>query len=854
LGAIDGARNGFVQDATAGIALRLDAALASPIPAGSTVAAEGTLGSYFSLRVITVTAASVTVTGGADLPEPLGASTGAADESLEGLRLQVAGSVTEAPSALADGLGVTIDDGSGPLRLVVAADALDGAAVHTGDRITAIGPLGQRDSSGTGAAGYLVHVIGTGTLTVEEPTPSPRPTPLPSPTPDPTPDPTPVPSSTPAPSPTGTPTPSTPPSAPPSVTPSPSATSTPVPVVTIAAARGHAIGAGVTVSGVVTAPPGRLGTPALIPIDDGSGAIVVRMPADGPRPSLGDRILAAGTLADPYGQLEVRGLTTFLVIGTGAVPAATSVTGVDLGESTEARLVTLAGTVEGRPVKSTSGDLAIVVTTANGSARVLADASAGLSATFVAKGDQVRITGVAGQHASRKGALDGYRVWIRGSGDVARTTSAPTASPGPSSSPADASQPPTARTIAAAILAGSGSVTITATVTAPAALLDATRRRIVVQDASAAVEVLLPAAMTPPGVGRRVRIAGEVGRAYGAPRIRAASLATLGMDPVAALELRAAPTAAVEWRLVRIRGEVVEVHRSGDRWTAELLASGVRTLVVGLPGAGIPSSGLVEGRTATIVGIVRRPYPSATDQRFAIVPRTARDVTLGGPADDASAGRGGASATGNGAGAAAPSGRDPVAGPLDANLVDLPGRVGNQVRVGGLVETTQSDGFRLDDGTAVARVRLVGAATDLAGSIVVGDALNATGRVVRDPTSGEVLVEVDDPGGIVLAGDLGGPDPAADQATAAAASDPAACADPGGVTLGGALSGPALPEVSAIGLILISIASLAVSVLRRRRMQRRLAARIATRLAAITPGPDGAGPTRTRTAHGRSAT
>jgi hypothetical protein len=153
LGAIDSGRNGFVQDATAGIALRLDAPLDAAIPAGSTVIVDGTLGSYFSLRVVSVTAASVTVTGVAELPEPVGAATGAATESLEGLRLLVAGTVSEAPSALSDGLGVTIDDGTGPLRLVVGPEALGAATIHAGDEVTATGPLGQRDSSGTGAAG-----------------------------------------------------------------------------------------------------------------------------------------------------------------------------------------------------------------------------------------------------------------------------------------------------------------------------------------------------------------------------------------------------------------------------------------------------------------------------------------------------------------------------------------------------------------------------------------------------------------------------------------------------------------------------------------------------------------------------
>jgi hypothetical protein len=607
----------------------------------------------------------------------------------------------------------------------------------------------------------------------------------------------------------------------------------------------------VSVEGVVTAQPGRLGTPALIAIEDDTAGIVVRLPDDAPRPSLGARVAATGVLADPYGQLEVRGLTSLAIVGTNALPTPRTVTGAGLGESTEARLVTVSGTVDGRPVKSTSGDLAVVITTANGSARILADASAGLSATFVAKGDVVRITGVAGQHASRKGALDGYRVWIRGGADVVRTSAAPTSSPSPSASGRGSGAPPPQRTIAAAIAAGSGDVTIVGGVTAPAALLDATHRRIVIQDGTAAVEVLLPASATPPAVGRRVRITGEVGKAYGAPRVRAADVTIVGADPIAPVELRARPTAAHEWRLVKVRGDIAEVHRSGDRWTAELLVGGVRVLVVGLPGAGIASSAVAEGRSATITGIVRRPYPSATDQRFSILPRTARDVTLGGPADDGpAASRPG----GSGSAASTTPGGAPTGGTLDANLVDLPSRIGTEVRVGGLVQTVEPDGFQLDDGTAVARIRLTAGAAELAGSILVGDALNAIGRVVRDGATDEVRLDVDDPAAIVLAGDLGDGLPADADTTdpAGGTTEPDASTAPSAapIALGGTLTDAALPEMSALGIVLVSIASLAVTVLRRRRMQRRLAARIGARLAAIAAGHDAGDAPRTATAGG----
>jgi outer membrane biosynthesis protein TonB len=832
LGALDSGRIGFVQDVTDGIALRLDAAGAGLPTVGTTVVADGTLGSYFSLRVLNVTATTVTTTGIGPLPEPLGALSGAAGESLEGLRLTVSGTVSEAPTALADGLGISIDDGTGPLRLVAAPAAVGGLVISTGDRVTAIGPLGQRDSSGTGLAGYRLHATQAGELGVEHPAPSPIPTPSPTPTS------TPSSTASPEPSPSPTPTPSTTPSPVPSALPSASSTPTPAATIVIGDARTRSIGSKVRVGGVVTASAGRLGTPALLSIQDATAAIVVRLGDDDARPAMGTWIEATGTLADPYGQLEIRAISDLRLVGPSALPEPRQVDGASLGETVESQLVVLSGTVDGRPVKSTSGDLAIVVATGAGPIRVLADASAGLGASFVASGDRVRLTGIAGQRATRKGAFDGYRVWLRGPSDVVRYGGS-SASPSPSSTGASSQPTATVRTIAAAILAGSGGATVEGVVTAPAALLDATHRRIVVQDATAAIEVLVPSGTTGPRVGRRVRVTGEVGRAYGAPRLKAETLTGIGGGaPATPIELRAAPGAAHEWRLVRIRGDLVEVHRSGDRWAAELLVGGTRVPVVGLAGAAIPSAALVEGRTATIVGIVRRPYPSATDRRFAVLPRFAPDITLGGAADDAPGGAGSASPGGGGS-TGAPASADPPGIPT-IDLVELPRHVGALVRTGGLVATVDHAGFRLDDGTAIVAVRFEGEALDLAGSIVVGDALSATGNVRLDPATGDPMLVVADPAGIALVGDLGD-GPGSDASGPAATGSDGVSAGPSGslgvVAAGTGLTDPGLPGMGALGLVLVSIASLAVTILRRRRLQRRFAARLATRLANVTVRP-----------------
>ena len=65
----------------------------------------------------------------------------------------VSGIVDGAPGELSDGLGLTVDDGSGPVKGVIGPDALGALAPHSGDRVAVRGPLGQRDSSGTGHRG-----------------------------------------------------------------------------------------------------------------------------------------------------------------------------------------------------------------------------------------------------------------------------------------------------------------------------------------------------------------------------------------------------------------------------------------------------------------------------------------------------------------------------------------------------------------------------------------------------------------------------------------------------------------------------------------------------------------------------
>ena len=848
LGTLESGRSGFIQDASGGIGIYLDAPEAVAIPSGELVRATGVVDDRYAQRTLRLAVDQVVELGPAPLPDPLSLSTGAASESIEGGRISIVGTVVESPTAFVDGLGLLVDDGTGPLRAIVApAAALGVPSPVRGDLVTVTGPLGQHDSSGTGIGGYRVLVTNPGELVVAPaPTPTPTATPPPTPTPSPSASAAATPTPAPTPGPTTTPTPTGAPSPDPSSSPSPSPTSTPDSP-TIASVRALAVGASVTVQGVVTVELGRVGAATLLAIGDGSGGVFVRLPEGGAAPGRGTLAMISGKLADPYGQLELRTAVGGIVpISVGAsLPAAITVEAADLAERYEGRQVSLTGTIEHSPTKAGGGGLAaILIDDAGGRARILVTEPSGIVAGNLLSGHRYRLTGIVGQHASHKGALDGYRLWLRDRSDIVHLADP---NPSPSGGPSPAPTPGGTQTvvsIARALGLGGRTVAVEGVVTVPARLLDATGRRIVIQDATAAIEVRVPSDGAAPKPGRRVRVVGEVGRAYDAPRIRARTLSDLGAGTLPSpRSLAAGPTVALEWQLVRVAGTVLEVRRLGDRWRAELRVGSARVPIVGLPGATIPKSALIAGRRATIVGIVRRAYPGAADRRFAIAPRSRSDVALAGADGGVTPGSGSPGANGDpgGQGASDGAGVEP-ASPV-ASKADLSGLVdhlGDRVRVGGLVVELTPDGFSLDDGSATGRIVLTGEAAQFLGLIEPGDAIEATGRVeAGDEGDGPRLV-VERAADLVRAGDLGAALPAvqpsggADQASVA----PGEGASPGGGTREAGLGG--LPDLTVAGagwIILIAGLSVVATLIRRRRVRRALEGRIAARLAVLAGPP-----------------
>jgi hypothetical protein len=141
----------------------------------------------------------------------------------------------------------------------------------------------------------------------------------------------------------------------------------------------------------------------------------------------------------------------------------------------------------------------------------------------------------------------------------------------------------------------------------------------------------------------------------------------------------------------------------------------------------------------------------------------------------------------------------------------------------------------LDDGTTTGRLVLRAAARDLLPLLEPDDAINATGRVEQLEDGPAVVV--DDPGGIIQAGDPEAPDTVAGPAPAVAedSSVPASSPIMAGLSSGSWLGAGAVGFAT---MSLLSGASLAFTLLRRRHARRRLADRIAVRLAAFEPPSD----------------
>jgi outer membrane biosynthesis protein TonB len=619
----------------------------------------------------------------------------------------------------------------------------------------------------------------------EQPTQAPEPTATPQPTPEPTttpastaetPEPTSEPSGSPSceavpatfpastadpvepvasatPAPVATPTAKATPTPTMKATPTPTATvkATPTPPaeISILAARAGDVGGRVHVRGIVTATAGLLGDDDLFAVADETAGILIRLGNLPDGIKAGREVEVAGTLADPYGQLEIREVTMFVSGGLEQEPEPIRIDLADVGESTEGALANVRGVVES--VETASGHLTITIGDGSATVRLYAAPAAGLTRSDVTAGDTVAATGIVGQRASAKGRLDGYRVWLRSAADlvvrvpiatdpIATATPAPHA---PTSTPAV-----TAGHDLWSVLRTKGAAAdVQAVVTATAGLFEVDGPTIVVDDGTAAVAVVLPSGAAAPSIGAQVRVQGKIGTWETGPIVRATAIQALGLSTAPAPEqLGGSPDATVEWHLVRIYGRVDRVTHAGARWRLEVLVGGQHVIVLGEPASGsLPPE--VEGRTATITGIVRRS--TSDSSAFQVLPRGPEDVRLGAAISPAGSPHPGvATAAGSGLGTAAASEEgDPGRTPL----ADLGSHLGVRVTVDGIVSDLGPGEVTIDDGTAAARVGGEPASAQIE-LLELGDAIEVTGVVAEDDLG--LLVVADPERVLVLPAEL----------------------------------------------------------------------------------------------------
>jgi hypothetical protein len=195
---------------------------------------------------------------------------------------------------------------------------------------------------------------------------------------------------------------------------------------------------------------------------------------------------------------------------------------------------------------------------------------------------------------------------------------------------------------------------------------------------------------------------------------------------------------------VAVTVRIEDVERDGDAWRAEATLGAAGDLpIVGLAGSGIPGDRIEEGRSARIVGLVKRAHPSASDQRFAVVPRSLKDLRLGRVVgseqaleDDVTGGH---------------SGSDPAPGGpgrgdgVVSTSIDSIAEVGDAiVLVGGRLTMIHGRSLTLDDGTGRVVVHL-SEGVGIDPPLRVGEILNVSGRVrVRGTDDPELVVHAAD--------------------------------------------------------------------------------------------------------------
>ena len=384
---------GYIDDGSAGIAVLLaDGAFER----GDQLTVAGTIDDRYAQRTLRAGASDLAITGMGSEPAPAALSTGAVGEQVEGRLVTVSGQIQSAATALSGGLAFDLDDGSGALRIFVAsaaAIATDGWS--RGATLTLVGVVGQRDSSGTGTAGYRVQPRDPADIL--QLLPAATPSPVPSPTP----------------SPTATPTASPVPTARPTPTPGTGGGS----VVSIAAARAASTGTRLRIRGTVTLSSGVLDAGSAT-IQDISGGILIRLGDEAGSLRRGEQVDLGGTRSTKSGMLTLRVTEPPISRSAGVEPVPVSLRTGSAGEQHEARLIEVRGAIVTAPRRSSAGSISFDLDDGSGALRVFVPGALASEISVPARGAWIEMVGVLGQETTGALPLRGYRLWPRAASDL----------------------------------------------------------------------------------------------------------------------------------------------------------------------------------------------------------------------------------------------------------------------------------------------------------------------------------------------------------------------------------------------------------------------------------------------------
>jgi hypothetical protein len=372
---------GYVADSSGGIAVLV---ADGTFPRAALLRVSGTVDDRFHQRTVRAEAAGVEVLGTASEPDAPAVATGSVGEAVEGQLAQILGTILGAPTSLSAGLAFDVDDGSGSLRVVVGSDTgIDTAEWETGSSLTIRGVIGQRDSSGSGTAGYRLQPRDSADVTVVGATPEPTE------------------------------------SAPPSGGSPPGSPSHPADpgVISIAAARAAPSGSRLTVTGVVTLPTG-LSEPGSGVIQDSSGAILLRVSDEAGDVLRGQLVRVSGVRSTWSGMLSLRVSDSPTVLGSQADPVATRRSTGAIGEAEEGLLIVTRGLVTAAPRRTSAENAYLDLDDGSGPLRVFLSPRSGIAPDALLAGAWLEVTGVLTQETSGKQPERGYRLWPRNAADV----------------------------------------------------------------------------------------------------------------------------------------------------------------------------------------------------------------------------------------------------------------------------------------------------------------------------------------------------------------------------------------------------------------------------------------------------